>query len=178
MPLYLVRHAHAVPESENKQRPLSDRGCAQVRALTAFFRNNNQFTPAFVWHSPLARARQTAELLLNGLSSEAAMVEIPGLLPDDKPTTVAERINAIATAIHVAVVGHQPHLSALAAVLLENNTAPEIVDFKKAAVLTLERTPPALRKGERGTWQISWFVSAELLTPRPAPQATVSPWPK
>jgi phosphohistidine phosphatase len=178
MPLFLVRHAHAVSESDDRKRPLSDRGRTQVRTLVDFFRRNNQFTPAFVWHSPLLRARETAEILIHGLNSEAALVETPGLLPDDNPGQIAERIRSLNTAVNIAVVGHQPHLATLASILFENAAAAHLIDFKKAAVLALERTPPVVRKGERSFWQVSWFVSAELLTPRLVAPATESPWPR
>lgn len=175
MPLYLVRHAHAVSEDENRQRPLSERGRAQVRTLAAFFRNNNQFTPAYIWHSPLLRARETAELLLVGLSSEAALVETPGLLPGDDPRQIVARLENIASAINIAIVGHQPHLGALATLLLRGRPDPDPFDFKKGAVLALERTSDTRGKTSHPLWLVSWFVTPDLLTNKPAP-AQDAPW--
>lgn len=174
MPLYLVRHAHAVSEAENRQRPLSENGRAQVRTLAAFLRGNNQFTPAFVWHSPLARARETAELLLIGIASEAALVETPGLLPENDPQEIATRLDSISSAINVAIVGHQPHLGALASLLLRGKPSPEVVDFRKGAVLTLERTDDTHKKNGRPRWRTCWFVTPELLMTKPRPE---TPWP-
>lgn len=169
MPLYLVRHAHAVTEEENRKRPLSERGRTQVRALAAFFVNNQLFTPAHVWHSPLVRARETAELLLNGLASDAALVETPGLLPEDDPLEIANRLQGIATAINVALVGHQPHLGALTTLLLRGKPGRELVDFPKAAVLSLGQTGEIHKKTGRALWRINWFVTPDLLSARPAP---------
>jgi len=174
MPLYLVRHAHAVSEQENRQRPLSEGGRAQVRTLAAFLRGNNQFTPAHVWHSPLARARETAELLLIGISSEAALVETTGLLPEDDPQEISTRLDAISSAVNVAIVGHQPHLGALASFLLRGKPSPELVDFRKSAVLTLDRTGDTHKKTGRPRWHACWFVTPELLTTKHMPTA---PWP-
>jgi phosphohistidine phosphatase len=171
MPLYLVRHAHAVSEAENRQRPLSERGRAQVRSLAAFFRANNLFVPAHVWHSPLNRARETAELFLIGLASEAALVETPGLLPEDDPQGIAARLNTITTAINVALVGHQPHLGALATLLLRGKLGPELLDFKKGAILSLERTGDLHKKTSQPLWYVNWFVTPELLVAKPAPEA-------
>jgi phosphohistidine phosphatase len=168
MPLYLVRHAHAVSEEENRLRPLSDRGRAQVRALAAFFRNNGQFAPAYVWHSPLERTRETAELLLIGLASEAAVVETPGLLPEDDPQEMVSRLNAITSAINVAIVGHEPFLGALATQLIRGKPAPEIFDFKKCAVLALERSGNSHNKTGQPRWRACWHISPELLTGKPA----------
>lgn len=177
MPLYLVRHAHAVSEEENRQRPLSERGREQVRTLAGFFRANHRFTPAFVWHSPLLRARETAELFLSSLGSDAALVETPGLCPDDSPAETAARIAAISSAVNIAIVGHQPHLGDLVSVLLGQKPGTAPVDIRKASVLALERTPEKVKKGERCTWVIEWHVSAELLTPRALPGGEL-PWPK
>lgn len=174
MPLYLVRHAHAVSEAENRQRPLSDRGRAQVRSLAAFFRANNLFGPAHVWHSPLTRARETAELFLIGLASEAALVETPGLRPEDDPQEIATRLSAIDTAVNIALVGHQPHLGALATLLLRGKPGPDLLDFKKGAILSLERTGDLHKKTAQPLWYINWFVTPELLVVKPAPEA---PWP-
>ena len=67
MRLYLVRHAHAVPEEENARRPLSARGRKTVRQIAAFFRANGALQPGHVWHSPHWRARETAEIQARGL---------------------------------------------------------------------------------------------------------------
>jgi phosphohistidine phosphatase len=171
MPLYLARHADAVSEQENQLRPLSDRGRAQVRALAAFLRGNGQFTPAYVWHSPLPRARETAELLLIGLASETALVETPGLLPEDDPQEIATRLNTIASAINVAIVGHEPHLSALATLLIRGKPAAGIFDFKKGAMLALERAGNAHKKTGQPLWRARWHITPELLITKPASAA-------
>lgn len=170
MPLYLVRHAHAVTEQENRKRPLSERGREQARALAAFFKNNSLFTPAHVWHSPLLRARETAEILLNNLESEAALVETPGLLPEDDPAQIASRLQTLPAAINVALVGHLPHLGALATLLLRGKPARELLDFKKAAALSLSPSGGTHRKTGAPLWHINWFVTPDLLESRPRPR--------
>jgi phosphohistidine phosphatase len=168
MPLYLVRHAHAVTKEEDPRRPLSERGRAQVRSLATFFRGNNLFTPAHVWHSPLIRSRETAELLLVGLASEAALVEAPGLQPEDTPEEIATRINAITSAVNVAIVGHQPQLGALATRLVRGKDGPELFDFKKGAVLALDRTTGAHKTTGQPRWLVSWLITPDLLAVKPA----------
>ncbi len=169
MPLYLVRHAHAAPMQNDSLRPLSDRGRAQVRALAGFFRRNGLFTPAYVWHSPLVRARETAELFLIGLACEAALVETPGLLPEDDPNDMANRLNAFTTAINIALVGHEPHLSALATLLVRGKPTPPLFDFRKGSILTLERTNDIHKKNGQPRWRAGWHITPELVTEQPAP---------
>jgi phosphohistidine phosphatase len=168
MPLYLVRHAHAVSEEENSQRPLSERGRAQVRTLATWFRRNGLFTPSQVWHSPLARARETAELLLIGLASEPALVETAGLRPEDDPQVIASRLNALTSAINVALVGHEPQLSALATLLIRGKPAAPIFELKKGAVLVLERTKNIHPKTGLPRWTACWHITPELLQEKPA----------
>jgi phosphohistidine phosphatase len=154
MRLYLIRHAHAVPEEENARRPLSARGRKTVRQVAAFFRASGALQPGHVWHSPLWRARETAEILARGLGlSRKALVETSGLLPDDNPAEIVRRLAAVGE--DLALVGHEPYLGALATRLAAGKGNPPVFEFKKGAVLCLERTG--------ASWQIRWYFSPELL---------------
>jgi phosphohistidine phosphatase len=55
----------------------------------------------------------------------------------------------------VAVVGHEPHLSALASALIAGKSQPALVLLKKCAVLALERD------GRR--WVVRWQLSPDVL---------------
>lgn len=151
--LYLVRHAHAIDAEEDATRPLSPRGEQQVRALAAFFRTADAFQPQEIWHSSLTRARQTAELLARGLKVAAPVTLMPELEPEADPRAVARRIKA--TSRSVAVVGHEPHLSALASLLVVGRIDPPAFLMKKCAALALD--------GGEELWMVRWHVSPELL---------------
>ena len=154
MRLYLVRHAHAVPEEENARRPLSARGRKTVRQIAAFFRANGALQPGHVWHSPLWRARETAEILARGLGlSRTVLVETSGLLPDDDPADIVRRLASAGE--DLALVGHEPYLSALATRLVYGKRKWPIFEFKKGAVLCLEQTGAC--------WRICWYFSPEML---------------
>lgn len=169
MPLLLVRHAHAVSEEENRKRPLSERGRTQAGELALLLRKNHLFPAIHVWHSPLARARETAEIIVKTTESDAALVETPGLLPEDDPLEIIQRIEASAHSPQpLAIVGHQPHLGALATLLVRGKTGREIVDFKKAAALSLSTSGKEHRKTGRLLWTIDWFVTPGLFCSSPA----------
>lgn len=153
--LYLVRHAHALDGENDAARPLSHRGREQVRAMAALLSRGTAFQPAEIWHSPLARAAETASLLARELRSAARLREVPGLEPHDDPAALVPRINGLA--IPVAIVGHEPHLSALATLLIDAGDDTPAVVMKKCAILACERTGP------RGRWMLRWLVSPELL---------------
>jgi phosphohistidine phosphatase len=159
MRLYLIRHAHAVDPGENPQRPLSHRGREQVAQLVTFFRANSALRQVTdIWHSPLLRARETALLLSTGLRLTARISEAPGLQPEDPVAPVAERIVAFA-ASDLVLVGHEPHLSALATLLVTGEERTALFDFKKAGVLALTSTD--------GTWNVAWQIVPALLGPDP-----------
>jgi phosphohistidine phosphatase len=154
MQLYLIRHAHAVDTEEDPARPLSRKGRAQVIALADFLRRSERFTPREIWHSPLARSQQTAALLAERCGLDVPLTQMPDLEPEDDPRAVARRIKATTHAL--AVVGHEPHLSALATLLVVGKSDFPVFVMKKCAALALE--------GEGGHWAVRWHVSPELMT--------------
>lgn len=164
MLLYLVRHAHAVTPEENPLRPLSDKGGTASTRLGAFLRGTTAFHPAQVWHSPLERARQTAELLITALHAEIMQVETDDLLPDDDPMHMARRLAYYPTTHDLALVGHEPHLAALASLLVRGKTPPVHFHLRKGAVIALERTDHITAKTGLPRWRVRWHLSPELLT--------------
>src|SRR6478609_8068403 len=153
MKIYLVRHAHALDGKDDDIRPLSGRGRKQIRHVAAFFRDNGRLAAREFWHSPLVRARDTAQQLVSELGRRVKLVEVAGLRPEDKPAVLAKRLNALRRP--VAVVGHEPHLSALASLLVAGKPRPVLFEFKKCAVVCLEKT------GRH--WVVRWQVAPGLL---------------
>jgi len=151
--LYIVRHAHAVDADKDAERPLSKRGRRQLERLADFLEDSGAFAPHEVWHSPLVRARETAKKLVERLSLEASLVEEQALEPSCDPQILGERLQALQKSI--ALVGHEPHLSALASWLITGRTAPPLFVLKKSAVLALERV--------EARWAVCWQVSPEVL---------------
>jgi phosphohistidine phosphatase len=148
MRLLLVRHAHAVDEEENPDRPLSRRGRAQVAKLVTYFRVPPRLSPTEIWHSPLLRSLETAELLADGLRLGAPLIEKPGLQPEDDPRPLLKILKRHRA--DIMIVGHEPHLSELTAWLVDGEPT-ERFGFKKGGVLALERSGT--------TWEVQWKVS-------------------
>jgi phosphohistidine phosphatase len=147
--IYLMRHADAVSDEENPLRPLSARGRDQVDRVCRNLKKGPGFAPVEIWHSPLARSRETAELLVEGLGLSSVLLLKPGLMPDDDPGPIAAALAAEAR--DIAVVGHEPHLGVLAS-LIVNGPHPRGIffPFSKAGLLVLSRS------GER--WESGWIV--------------------
>src|SRR4051812_28502116 len=153
MLIFLIRHADAVDTNENAERPLSVRGEQQVRVMADFLRRSEVFQPDEVWHSPLLRSRQTADLLARRLKLAAPLRLMPDLEPEDDSRAVARRIKAMPHS--VAIVGHEPHLSALASFLVVGKTEPPSFVMKKCAALALE--------GAGAHWMVRWHVAPDLV---------------
>jgi phosphohistidine phosphatase len=153
MQLFLIRHAHAVDAAEDSERPLSNRGRNQIRQLARFLKQTDALPVSEVWHSPLARSRETAELLIKRLEIETRLKQVDGIEGDDDPAIMADRLKARRT--DLAIVGHEPHLSALASLLITGAAEPPRFVLKKSAVVAIERTQEG--------WAVRWHVSPEII---------------
>ncbi|HWA85185.1 MAG TPA: phosphohistidine phosphatase SixA [Opitutus sp.] len=153
MHLHIVRHAHALDAEEDAARPLSKRGWKQVHALGKFLRAAAALPVREIWHSPLLRARETAQGLAGEMKLDAPLREVDGLRSEDDPRIIAARIEALREP--VAIVGHEPHLSALVTFLVTGATEPPAIVLKKCAALRLDRVDSG--------WALRWHVAPELL---------------
>lgn len=137
MLLALVRHgpagdraAWAAEGRPDAERPLTEDGRRKTRramkGLCVLLR-----TVHLVAASPLLRARQTADILHKRFP-RARRAERAELMPSAGPREAARWLGTLKSGT-VAVVGHEPHLSALAALLLAGRREPFTL-LKKAGV--------------------------------------------
>jgi len=110
MRLLLARHAEAAPGNPDELRELTDNGRRQARELGERLAADDV---ALILTSPLLRARQTAEILGEALSTDVEIDEriAPGATPDGLREAVDGRGATVLT------VGHEPDCSYIAAVL-------------------------------------------------------------
>ena len=136
--LLLIRHGLAEdrrPGLADAARALTDEGRArfsgEVRGLSRLEVRLDR-----VFHSPWARAAQTAALLAPVLTGEleetALLARSPG------PALIA----ALAAGKHVAAVGHEPWMSALLSILVSGTVSlADRLPFKKGGVAWLDGDP-------------------------------------
>ena len=120
MHVFLIRHAEAIDETlelRDPSRHLTPRGRAQATSLGDRLRWHD-CAPTHVWTSPLVRAVQTAELVRIGLGSNVAVEVAPALAPGEPPRAVVAALDRLPADACVVVVGHEPGLSALGALLV------------------------------------------------------------
>jgi len=164
MLLYLVQHAEAKKEEEDPLRPLSEKGLQDIKKVAVHLARMN-FEVARIFHSNKLRARQTAELLSENLKPYKGVSETDGITPLDDPHIWGNRLKEIND--NIMLVGHLPHLGKLASLLLCGDAGKNIVLFKMAGVVCIERD-------ENGNWSLKWMLIPEVL-PLPCETAEGSP---
>jgi phosphohistidine phosphatase len=134
MKLFLIRHASALDLEDDDLRPLSPQGRRDSVDLGRALAQRGDFHPPQVWHSPLLRAVETAELLLEGLGRRIPLKEIRGIRPEDDPGMILPRLAA--SSADLAIVGHNPYLGYLGGMLVHPRGDPLL--FQKACGYVLE----------------------------------------
>jgi phosphohistidine phosphatase len=158
MNLYIIRHADAGNRDEwrgdDADRPLSDLGHRQARALGEAFQQR-KLTVGAVVSSPLVRTRETAAEFLGGLESDLSAQFSDLLAPAAlKPRKLSKHIAGLGVA-SVAVVGHDPDLPEYLGWLL--GADPETFPLAKAgaALVTFDGDP------KKGDGHLAWMITPD-----------------
>ena len=158
MRLLIVRHAIAVergtPGIPDDERPLTSAGKKRFReAAIGLARLTPR--PGVLFTSPLPRARDTAVIAARAWGG----VEPTPLdaLRDGYTAALDAALEAHAATELVAIVGHEPHLSALLARLVGSSHA-ERVTFRKGGAALVE-LPGRLDEGGA----LVWFLPPKIL---------------
>ena len=120
MDVFLIRHAAAIDETlelRDPMRQLTAEGRTQARSLGDRLRWHD-CSPTYVFTSPLVRAVQTAELVVASLAAEHVVDVLPALAPGEPTRAVIAALAGLATDASVVLVGHEPGMSAIGAMLV------------------------------------------------------------
>ena len=148
----LVQHGEAVSEDVDPRRPLSDRGRVETEKMARFLASTG-FKPSRIVHSTKLRAKQTAEILASYLNPVNGVDEAEGLEPRADPRVWAEKLKNVGE--DIIVVGHLPHLSRLASLLLVGRDNVEIIKFRYSGIYCLEKS--------NDKWLVKWALTPELI---------------
>lgn len=159
MRIYLVRHAIAVARGTKHypgdDRPLTPRGVARMKRNAQGIRRL-RLKPDSLLHSPLLRARDTAAILVRALDDAPAPTETDELLPDADPAGILALIRRARLGPNVMLVGHEPHLGLLAA-LLTGSAGPPLL-FRKGGMARIDAGEPS-----PGAGRLVWLLTPRLL---------------
>ena len=131
----VLRHGIAEerrPGLDDTERALTAEGREKLRAVLKLAVAAGM-TPDVIISSPLVRAMQTAEIAAKVLKSKKDVLRTSGLAPRATPEETWDELRTQANRGEILIVGHEPHLGRLAALLLG---APALrVDFKKGGIV-------------------------------------------
>ncbi len=152
--LYLVQHGEAMSKDKDPARPLSEKGQEDIRKV-ASYASQIGISVDEILHSGKLRAEQTAEALGKSLKPAGGFTQTDGLAPLDDPMIWAERLKERSK--NTMFVGHLPHLAKLASYLLCGDGEKNVVAFKMAGIVCLQRD-------EAGEWSLQWMVTPEIVS--------------
>lgn len=164
MDLYIIRHALAVDAAtadyeSDSVRPLTDKGRKKMQQIARGLRKLGvEFD--LILSSPYMRACQTAEILADVFKMKQKTVFSDNLMPLGNPELLIGEINEKYLVDSLALVGHEPHLSTLIAMLVAENGKLEIT-LKKGGVCYLS-ADDLHHQDHRAT--LEWVLTPGILT--------------
>ncbi len=168
MIVYLTRHAEAVPVGatvppdgktirRDHDRPLSHRGERDARMMGTLLGHLDS-SVALVLSSPLLRAKQTAQLMREGLSGSPEYRESRSLAPGFQAEDLLEEILALQGEGSVLAVAHQPDVGQCIASLIAHD-APLAIDVVPCAIAKISIRGPV----SHPQMKLGWFLTPELV---------------
>jgi phosphohistidine phosphatase len=141
MRLYIVRHAIALPQSapgiQDEDRTLTEKGVKKMRLAAAGLRSLG-YIPELLLSSPLIRAVQTAEILLQTFGEEVEMKISATLAPSGNRRDLHAEIARYERKLDsLMIVGHQPSLGELAGEIVCGSPGYWL-DLKKGGACAIE----------------------------------------
>jgi phosphohistidine phosphatase len=153
--LYLVRHGEVSNREVFSNRPLSQKGKADVFKIGKFLKGADVKVKIDVlWHSRKVRAVQTAQILAKIIKiDQEKVVEKEELSPTAPANNLLKQI--IKGNTNLMIVGHLPFLQKISSLLLVNSEYEELIKFPSGGVVCFKR--------EGDKWYLLWEVIPELI---------------
>jgi phosphohistidine phosphatase len=144
MELYLLRHGdagdHAFSPDEDNARRLTSEGNEKTKAVVRAAKKMNFDPPQLIVSSPLVRAEETAKIAIEYFAPKAeyriSEVITPG---GDMDRTMAFIAMCAEEFSSMMLVGHDPHLSSFASILVSGSTLGSI-EMKKSMLALFSLT--------------------------------------
>jgi len=165
MLLILMRHAEAGESDprrwpDDRLRPLTDEG-RRIHGRVAQVLRRMGVSFDHLLASPLVRARQTAEITAEAYGRAAAAIEVADELGAGvEVTDLLPRLQCYPRDAAVLCVGHEPHLSHLAAALISPDGGAHIELPKSGVIAIGAEGHPALGRGALGFHLTPWHLAA------------------
>jgi len=167
MEIYLIQHGLALSKEENAERSLSDQGRQTTTQMAEYLaaRAAGLVEPPIleIRHSGKRRAQQTAEIFAHALGSNIPLSVGENMNPKDNPRLCYKELKKIREQTGtVILVGHLPHLSRLAGLLLTGDDEKQPIQFVNSGVLKIKYTDSG--------WAVDGYLTPACVTPTFVPQ--------
>ncbi|MBI2620576.1 MAG: phosphohistidine phosphatase SixA [Ignavibacteriales bacterium] len=157
MRLYVLRHGDAVesPYYHDSQRPLSDRGREQIKAVVRFLKRSRASLD-LILTSPLHRARETAEIVQQNMGIHDLMTT-ESLISGSNLRDLIIVVNDHPVEC-LLLVGHEPQLSSAISLLTAGDEQFRL-EMRKGSLACLETKHPV----KKGQAVLSWLLGVEQM---------------
>jgi len=152
--LYLAQHGEAKTKDQDQDRSLTDKGTKDSEKTAYFASEQAHISVKAIFHSGKTRSKETAEIMEAYLFPPKGMIPKEDLSPNDNPKIWANLLSQGQE--DIMVVGHLPHLSKLASLLLTKSDKKVPIGFKNSGIICLQRN-------ENSNWLLSWLMTPEIL---------------
>ena len=147
MKLYLVQHGEACSVEEDPERPITEKGKADVNRLAVFLRKSGVSVERVI-HSGKLRAKQTAERLANAIANGIKLETSELIKPNDNPEAFSQLSYCWAT--DTLVVGHMPFMARLVSQLTHGSFDILYANFTPGSIVCLNA--PRITAGSSTGW--------------------------
>lgn len=158
--LYLLRHGLAVPHGTpgiaDDDRPLTSEGERRVRAIGRGLKRL-KLKLVRIATSPLPRALKTAQIVAEALG-DADLVEVVDELRAGQDASSIRTWLATREETRLMLVGHNPSLSDLLALLTTGDEKLGYCELRKGGIAALTGDP-------RGLYKVDWIARPKLFRP-------------
>ena len=161
MKLFLMRHAKAADTYPDEERKLSERGEKQLKSLCSHIDRCHFENVVQIWHSPYARAKQTAEILKKEMNLDAKLLKVSNITPHNSPHEIARTIASISSfGGDLILVSHNPFLEELANLLLNTCSCAPRIRFHTCTIAALTLEDDSF--GDFGIWSAEFIAYPAL----------------
>jgi len=140
MIVYVLRHGVAEeigPDGDDASRRLTAAGRRKLRVAAAGMRRLGLHFDVILT-SPLARAVETAAIVAEVIGDTPPPRELPALAQGTPPAETVRALRPFVRYRHLVIVGHEPGLSGVVALLLTGSTTGLRLVLKKGGLVAVE----------------------------------------
>lgn len=163
--IMLLRHAqssHSDSSLDDFNRPLVEQGRRDARAMGQFVRQVDAL-PGYVVSSPAQRAKQTANLFIEGAGADSSLINWNKSLYEAGVGAYLEIIQtASASADSMLLIGHNPMIEETVSTLC-NEQGNYTARMSPATMACIEHPAITWEQIKPGTARFQWMMTPELL---------------